>query len=80
MDANAPPGIRIAAIPGSVRPGNFTGKALALTVDEIRKHPDIALDVMNPATLNRRNICPRVTLEEMARRGSLSWARFAADR
>lgn len=52
MDANAPRGIRIVAIPGSVRPGNFTGKALALTVDEIRKHPDIALDVMNPATLN----------------------------
>ncbi|HEV8661861.1 MAG TPA: hypothetical protein VGT06_01775 [Candidatus Methylomirabilis sp.] len=35
---------------------------------------------IRPATLNRRNICPRVTLEEMARRGSLSWARLAADR
>lgn len=52
MDANAPRGIRIVAIPGSVRPGNFTGKALALTVDEIRKHPEIALTVMDPGSLN----------------------------
>ena len=39
-----------------------------------------ALRGIRPATLNRRNICPRVTLEEMARRGSMSWARLAADR
>ena len=52
MDANAPRGIRIVAIPGSVRPGNFTGKALALTVDEIRKHPEVALEVIDPTTLN----------------------------
>jgi hypothetical protein len=33
---------------------------------------------IRPATLNRRNICPRVTLEEMARRASLSWAKYAS--
>lgn len=51
MDANARRGIRIVAIPGSVRPGNFTGKALALVEDEIRKDPSLRLDVFDPAAL-----------------------------
>jgi len=33
--------IRIVAIPGSVRPGNYTGKALDLVMDELSQHPDI---------------------------------------
>ena len=45
-------GFRIVAILGSVRPGNFTSKALALVVDEIGKHPDIALDFIDPSTLD----------------------------
>ncbi len=45
-------GIRIVAILGSVRPGNFTSKALALVVDEIKKHRDVALDVIDPGTLD----------------------------
>lgn len=47
------PDIRLVAIAGSVRPGNFTSKALALAVDEVRKnHPDIAIDVFDPAKLD----------------------------
>ncbi len=37
-------GIRIVAIKGSVRPGNYTSKALALVTDEIESsHPVITL-------------------------------------
>lgn len=45
-------GIRIAVVIGSVRPGNYTSKAVALVADEIRKHPDIELDLIDPAQLN----------------------------
>jgi len=45
--------IRIVAIGGSVRPGNFTGKALALVVDEIKQnHPGITLESFDPATIS----------------------------
>ena len=36
--------IRIVAIPGSVRPGNYTGKALDLVMDELRKQAEIEVD------------------------------------
>ena len=42
-------GIRIVATAGSVRPGNFSSKAMALVVDELRKHGDIAVDVVDLA-------------------------------
>ncbi len=45
-------GIRIVAILGTARPGNFTSKALALVTDEIEKHEGIALDVIEPGTMN----------------------------
>ena len=45
-------GIHIILISGSVRPGNYTGKALALVTDEIRKHPDIAAEVIDPAGMH----------------------------
>jgi chromate reductase, NAD(P)H dehydrogenase (quinone) len=32
---------RIVAIPGSVRPGNYTGKALDLVMDELAKHAEV---------------------------------------
>lgn len=38
-------GIRIVAINGSARPGNFTGKAFALAVDEIRGHAEVELEI-----------------------------------
>ena len=45
-------GIRIVAILGTARPGNFTSKALALVTDEIEKHEGIALDVIEPGVMN----------------------------
>ena len=44
--------IRIVAVLGTARPGNFTSKALALVIDEIEKHEDIAVDLIDPATMN----------------------------
>ncbi len=44
--------IRIVAVRGSVRPGNATSKVLEIVADEIRKDPDITLDVVDPATLH----------------------------
>ena len=41
--------IRIVALKGSVRPDNYTSKALALALDEARKHPEVAVDVIDPA-------------------------------
>ena len=42
-------GIRIVATAGSVRPGNFSSKAMALVVDELRRHGDITVDVIDLA-------------------------------
>lgn len=41
--------IRIAAIPGSVRPGNFTSKALAIVTDELGQMDDIEVTLIDPA-------------------------------
>lgn len=43
--------IRLAAIGGSVRPGNYTARALALVVDEARQRPNVAVEVFDPAHL-----------------------------
>ena len=43
-------GIRVAVILGSVRPGNYTAKAAALVVDELRTR-DIHVDVIDPAEM-----------------------------
>jgi FMN reductase len=45
-----PEGFRIAVIGGSVRPGNYTAKAMALVVDEFAKR-EVAVDAIDPATL-----------------------------
>ena len=42
-------GIRIVAVLGTARPENYTSKALALVIDEIGKHGNIALDLIDPA-------------------------------
>lgn len=42
-------GIRIVAVLGTARPDNYTSKALALVIDEIGKHENIALDLIDPA-------------------------------
>jgi len=44
--------IRIAVLLGSVRPGNYTAMASGLVVDELGKNPRIAVDVVDPATLD----------------------------
>jgi len=42
-------GIRIVAVLGTARPENYTSMALALVIDEIGKHENIALDLIDPA-------------------------------
>jgi len=42
-------GRRIVAIPGSVRPGNYTSKALNLVVEELGTYPNVAVEVFDPA-------------------------------
>ena len=41
-------GIPIVAVLGSVRPDNNTAHALALVVDEFKKHADVSLEIVNP--------------------------------
>ncbi len=49
--SHAPCDIRLAAIGGSVREGNYTNHALALAVDEARKRQGVEVDVFDPAQL-----------------------------
>ncbi len=44
--------IRIAAIKGSVRPGNYTEMALALVLDEFGKHDGVHVDLIDPRELD----------------------------
>ena len=44
--------ISIVVINGSVRPGNYTSMASAIVVDELRKHPLVSVEVVDPAKLN----------------------------
>lgn len=44
--------IRIVVINGSARPRNYTAMASALVVDELKKHPKVAVEVIDPASLN----------------------------
>jgi len=44
--------IRIVVINGSVRPGNYTSMASALVVDELKKHPEVSVELIDPAALH----------------------------
>jgi FMN reductase len=44
--------IKIVAIKGSVRPGSFTSKTLALVTDEIKKNKNVSVEVIDPGELN----------------------------
>ncbi|MCZ6917388.1 MAG: NAD(P)H-dependent oxidoreductase [Gemmatimonadetes bacterium] len=44
--------ISIAIVQGSVRPGNFTAKAVAVVADELRQQSQVSVDVIDPATLD----------------------------
>ncbi len=46
-----PDGIRIVVVKGSVRPDNYTSKAVALVADEIQKNPEIDLQIVDPVAL-----------------------------
>jgi len=43
--------LNIVIINGSVRPGNYTAMASALVADELEKDPDIAVETIDPSTL-----------------------------
>ena len=43
--------IRIAAIQGSVRPNNYTAKALNLAIDEFTNPPEVQVDLIDPTNL-----------------------------
>lgn len=43
--------IKIAAILGTTRPGNYTAKALAVVTDTLHATPDVACEVIDPAEL-----------------------------
>ena len=43
--------IRVVTIQGSVRPGNYTGKALNLVAHELRRNPGISVEMIDPAGL-----------------------------
>jgi chromate reductase len=45
-------GKRIVILPCSVRPGNFTTMAAEIVADEVRKHAEIRLDLVDLAALN----------------------------
>jgi chromate reductase len=44
--------IRIVVINGSTRPGNYTSMAVAIVVDELRKHPKVSVEVVDPGSLH----------------------------
>ncbi len=51
MQARAETNIRVAVVQGTVRPGNYTGKAVELVADELRKRR-AAVDLIDPARLD----------------------------
>ncbi len=51
MDDSRDKRIRIVAVLGTARPGNFTSKALALVIDEIEMRADFRVDLIDPAKM-----------------------------
>ena len=50
MTRNGP---RIAVVTGSVRPGNYTAKAVALVIDELsQNHTEVGVDAIDPAGMD----------------------------
>ena len=44
-------GIRIVAIPGSVRPDNFTSRVLRIALEEFENHAGVVVDYMDPGEM-----------------------------
>ncbi len=51
MSTGSRAGIRIVAVIGTVRPGNYTGKVLNLVAAEIRRSDDATVEVIDPSTI-----------------------------
>ena len=51
MHENGNPYIRLVALQGSVRPGNYTARALALVADEVEKYPGVSLEIVDPTEM-----------------------------
>ena len=45
------PRLKMLIINGSVRPGNYTAMASAVVADELGKDPDVAVETLDPSTL-----------------------------
>lgn len=58
--------IRIVIVTGSVRPGNYTSKASAFVLDQLKKHEGVSVEVIDPAKL--RLPLPGMERESEARR------------
>lgn len=52
MTEDTNPHIRIVAIVGTTRPGNYTSKALRLAVDEVDGRDDCVCELIDPASLD----------------------------
>ncbi len=52
MHENGNPYIHLVALQGSVRPGNYTARALALVADEVEKHPGVSLEIVDPTDMH----------------------------
>jgi chromate reductase, NAD(P)H dehydrogenase (quinone) len=44
--------IRVVLVNGSARPGNYTGMALRLVADELKKNPKVTVDLIEPGKMN----------------------------
>ena len=62
--------IRIVAMSGSARAGNNTAKAMALVLDELSSHEDVAVDLVDPARLDLRlpGLQDAATMEELKKK------------
>jgi len=52
MHENGNPYIHLVALQGSVRPGNYTARALALVADEVEKYPGVSLEIVDPTEMH----------------------------
>jgi chromate reductase len=48
----SPPGIRIACLQGTSRPGNYTRMALDIVVDELKKEAGVEVTVIDPTDVD----------------------------
>lgn len=48
---NEEAGVKVVAIPGSVRDGNYTSRVLRLAVDAFDSYPGVSIQTLDPATM-----------------------------